>query len=88
MRPQQAALRMVPAHECFRADDRPARQVDRRLEVEHERIRFDRLCQLGSELVAPDDLAVHRCDVRFDPVLAVRLGLVHRDVRVAHQVGR
>ena len=80
---------MVPAQQRLEAGDATGGQLDDRLVVQHELVAGERAPQVCLELASLKCLLVHarlEDDVR---ALATLLGLVHRDVGVAHQlVGR
>ena len=81
----EAAARVLPAHQRLDADSRPLASSDDRLVVEHELLALDGALQVREQLEPLE----HRClHARFEDLvaaLAVRLGDVHRDVGVAQQ---
>ena len=83
---QQAALRVVPAHQRLNALDPAGRKFHHRLVVQGELVLADRLTQFGDH-DALQPAGVEQC--RFEHLdAAVRLGLggVHRGVRFHDQI--
>ena len=78
---------MGPAKQAFEADDLAA-GADHRLEVEVHRIAGGELgADRAFDLVTALDVGVHRLGEDPEAVAAGRLGAVHRDVGLAHQLG-
>jgi hypothetical protein len=78
----------MPAQQRLHADHLAVRETDLRLVVQAELVFGDRAPQLGFELLAALDLALHRLDEEAVGVAAVRLGAIERDVGVAQQLVR
>ena len=88
VRTHEPSRGVVPTDERLEPLDRAARQVDHRLEQEHELLVVDRPLEIGLQLEAAQRRVVH---LRFEdliPVLAGLLGDVHRDVGVAEELLR
>ena len=88
VRAEQAARRVLPAHQRLDADDVPVAQVDDRLVLQRGTAR----ASIASCSASPHLQPLHHRGVQFAAVplpgaLAVALGLVERQVGVAQQLG-
>ena len=82
----QAPLRVIPAQQGLEPGDPTGREHDDRLVVDLELAALDRPPQVGLEPQPLHDARVHRLIEDDVPLLAQRLGPIHRRVGVAEQV--
>ena len=83
-----AERRMRPAHQPFEADHRAARADHGLIMKLERRIGAAQLgAQVELDLVAALDVGVHRLGEDAEAIAARRLGAVHGDVGLAHQLG-
>src|SRR5678815_173790 len=78
--------RMVPAHECFEAGETSGCERNDRLIVNSELFLFDRLSQIAFELQTRNRPRMHSLVKQFVTRLAIFLGSIHRDFRIAENV--
>ena len=87
VRHDRAELGMFPTEECLESDDVVGFELDDRLVDELELVSLEGVGELVLELEALDGGGSHGRFVDDPTRLAGRLGLVHRNVRVAQQRG-
>ena len=81
---KQAALRVLPAHECF-GTDQAVVLIHLRLQVHDELARDQAATNIFLQLQARTDGLLHRRVKKAQGILAGSLGLVHGQVRTLHQ---
>ena len=85
-RQQKPTRRMVPAHERLHTPNATGRQIDDRLELEHQLLALDRVAQRLFDVEPLDDLGAHTGVEDLHTITAARLGFVHRRVGIAQQL--
>ncbi|MDP9397604.1 MAG: hypothetical protein M3P96_07150 [Actinomycetota bacterium] len=83
----ESPLRVLPAQQRLDAGDLPRTQLEDRLVVQDELLFGEGALQVGAQVPAGELGGVVARGEHLDPVLAVRLGPVHRDVGGPQQVG-
>ena len=86
--PDDAARGVLPAQEGFEPGYLARGDVDDGLVMEDELVGGDRALERGCQGVARDHRSGHLRLEERNPVLASRLGRIHRDVGVAQQLVR
>ena len=85
-RRKRAEFGVLPTHQRFDTDDLARTERDDRLKQHAQLVVLDRRLELGAQSQPRVRLPSHRRVEERDPVLALLLGSVQRDVGVAHQV--
>ena len=85
-RADDAALRVIPAHQRFDADDRGGGEFDDRLIVDDEALPFDGAAQIVFEREQFQRVRVHRRVEHAMTRFALGLRAIHRRIRVADHV--
>lgn len=83
----QAALRVLPAHQRLQADDPAVRQAHDRLIVHRELLALDGTAQFSLQREARHGAGVHTRVEHGPAGLAPILGGIHRHVGLAQQLG-
>ena len=85
----EAAVRVLPAHQCLGADDLLRAQFHDRLKDQRQFLPLERLAQVGLQLDAIQHRRMHAAFIQHRARLAACLGVIHRHVGVAqHLVSR